>query len=57
MNGSRRQELTPERPEKGDAPEREIEDLAQAVQSVLTLRRWEARDGPFDGFGSPPGKF
>ncbi len=27
------------------------------VRSVLEFRRWEDREGPFRGFGSPPGKF
>ena len=43
MNRSHRKELTPERPESCDEPEREIEDILQEVQSVLKLGRWEVR--------------
>ena len=61
MNRSRRKELTPERPESCDElerkPEREIEDILQEVQSVLKLGRWEVRENPFRGFGSPAGRF
>ncbi len=57
MNRSRRKELTPERPESCDEPEREIEDILQEVQSVLRFGRWEPRDEPFRGFGSPAGRF
>ncbi len=32
----------------------EVED---EVSKVLHTRRWESQDGPFRGFGSPPGKF
>ena len=57
MNRFRQEELTTERPESGDAPEREIEDLSHEVQSILKNSRWEAREEPFRGFGSPAGKF
>ena len=57
MNRSHRKELTPERPESCDEPEREIEDILQEVQSVLKLGRWEVRENPFRGFGSPAGRF
>ena len=57
MKWFRRKEPTPEGPDRGDEPKRDIEDISQEVQSVLTLRRWEKRDEPFEGFGSQPGKF
>ncbi|KKM24372.1 hypothetical protein LCGC14_1605810 [marine sediment metagenome] len=57
MNRFRQEELTTERPESGDEPEREIEDIIQEVQSILKLDRWGTRDEPFRGFGSLPGKF
>ena len=43
-----------------DEPEREIEDVSNEVyevQSILRNSRWEAREEPFRGFGSPAGKF
>lgn len=27
------------------------------VSTVLQSKRWEQQEGPFRGFGSPPGKF
>ncbi len=57
MNRSRQEELTTERPEGGDEPERESEDIIQEVQSILKLGRWVTRDEPFRGFGSLPGQF
>ena len=30
--------------------------LAEATK-ILTTRRWQVREEPFRGFGSPPGKF
>lgn len=35
----------------------EPEDSHGEVARVLWSKRWEVRDGPFQGFGSPPGKF
>lgn len=57
MNSSRQEELTTERPESGDEPEREIENIIREVQSVLKPGRRQTRDEPFRGFGSPAGKF
>ncbi len=57
MDSSRQEELTTERPESGDEPEREIEIIIREVQSVLKLGRGRTRDEPFRGFGSPAGKF
>ena len=37
--------------------ERKPEDILKEAQSVLKNRRWDAREGPFRGFGSPPGRF
>ncbi len=44
-------------PEHAEEPERDLEDIIREVQAVLRVRRWEARDEPFRGFGSRPGKF
>ncbi len=57
MNGSRQEELTTERPESGDEPGRETENIIQEVQSVLKHGRWEVRGESFRGFGSPAGRF
>ncbi len=57
MDSSRQEELTTERPESGDEPEREIEIIIREVQSVLKPGRRQTRDEPFQGFGSPAGKF
>jgi hypothetical protein len=27
------------------------------TSKVLQIKRWEAQDGPFRGFNSPPGRF
>ena len=35
----------------------ELEDFFWQVPKVLQGKRWEAREGPFRGFNSPPGKF
>jgi hypothetical protein len=32
-------------------------DAAEEIEELLGRRRWEQREGPFRGFGSPPGKF
>ncbi len=57
MKWFRRNEPTPEGPDRGDELKRDIEDISEEVQSVLTLRRWDTSDEPFEGFGSQPGKF
>ena len=57
MNRSRQDQLTADRPESGDEPERESEDIIQEVQSILKLGRWVTRNEPFRGFGSLPGQF
>ena len=57
MNRSCQEELRTERPESGDEPERESEDIIQEVQSILKLGRWVTRDEPYRGFGSLPGQF
>jgi hypothetical protein len=35
----------------------ESSDVYCDVSTVLRLRRWEQREGPFRGFDSPEGKF
>ncbi len=35
----------------------ESSDVSCDVSSILRTRRWEQREGPFQGFGSPEGKF
>ena len=57
MKWFRRKKPTPEGPDRGDELKRDIEDISGEVQSVLTLRRWDTSDKPFEGFGSQPGKF
>lgn len=39
------------------AREENTSPYAQQVRTVLNFQRWESRDAPFAGFGSPPGKF
>ncbi len=58
---------TDEAPPAGDEPvtfeeaEPESDDEAfepcEEIDGLLRRRRWEQREGPFRGFGSPPGKF
>ena len=38
-----------------DREEREVEPAD--AKRVLEQKRWQAKDGPFRGFGSPPGRF
>lgn len=38
-------------------PKLEEFDIAYEVARLLENRRWEKREGPFQGFDSPPGKF
>ena len=38
-----------------DREERKVEPAD--VKRVLEQKRWQAKDGPFRGFGSPPGRF
>jgi len=43
-----------------DLPEQtgwESIDINCEVATVLRSKRWERRQGPFQGFDSPPGKF
>jgi len=35
----------------------EAEEMSRKIAAVLNGRRWETPEGPFQGFGSPPGKF
>ncbi len=32
-------------------------DIKMEVAKVLKVKRWQGKEGPFKGFGSPPGKF
>ena len=32
-------------------------DLSPEMSKLLEGRRWEVQEGPFRGFGSPPGRF
>ena len=57
MKWIRRKEPTLEGQDRGDELKRDIEDISEEVQSVLTLRRLDTSDKPFEGFGSQPGKF
>lgn len=31
--------------------------ISQEMSKLLEGRRWEVHEGPFRGFGSPPGRF
>lgn len=53
----RRREPAPEDPKDCDEPEGEFERKSKELESVLRRSRWEARDEPFWGFGSQPGRF
>ncbi len=35
----------------------ELEGLLRDLSKALRVKRWESKEGPFQGFGSPPGKF
>ena len=39
---------------KGDS---EIDEILGQVSKALEQKRWQPREEPFRGFGSPPGKF
>ena len=36
---------------------RESANIPYEMARVLQGKRWQTQDGPFQGFGSPPGKF
>lgn len=46
-----------DREKRADPEDLERPDIAEVVAKVLRVKRWESREGPFQGFGSPPGKF
>lgn len=53
---------TPATPDAGEDQARPDEDAAAAdltieIEKILKNRRWQKRDDPFKGFGSPPGRF
>ncbi len=35
----------------------ETRDISREMSRLLENRRWETHEGPFRGFGSPPGRF
>jgi len=35
----------------------EARDISREMSRLLENRRWETHEGPFRGFGSPPGRF
>jgi hypothetical protein len=35
----------------------ERKDVSPEMSKLLNARRWETREEPFRGFGSPPGRF
>jgi hypothetical protein len=43
--------------EAGEVTSWEATEDHTAVSTVLQSKRWEKQEGPFRGFGSPPGKF
>jgi hypothetical protein len=40
-----------------DDDDLEQEDVVSEVEKILRVKRWEKRNKPFRGFGSPPGRF
>ena len=40
-----------------DDDELEQEDIVSEVEKILRVKRWDKRNKPFRGFGSPPGRF
>jgi hypothetical protein len=40
-----------------DDDDLEQEDIVSEVENILRVKRWEKRNKPFRGFGSPPGRF
>ena len=65
VRDSDRKEVAQELAEPETAPETELapapgpdlDEVFDEVANILTTRRWEVREEPFRGFGSPPGKF
>ena len=49
-----RQQASTDLPEQTDG---ESIDINCEVATILRSKRWERRQGPFQGFDSPPGKF
>ena len=43
--------------ELASAPGPDLDEVFDEVGKILATRRWEVREEPFRGFGSPPGKF
>jgi hypothetical protein len=35
----------------------EMLDVSREMSRLLESRRWDVQEGPFRGFGSPPGRF
>ena len=35
----------------------ETVDVSREMSRLLESRRWDLQEGPFRGFGSPPGRF
>lgn len=52
-----RDEQVEEETEGADQESAELDDVLADVDKVLRVKRWEPREGPFRGFGSPHGKF
>ncbi len=46
-------------PQPQPAPDDDLEqeDVVSEVENILRIKRWEKRNKPFRGFGSPPGRF
>jgi hypothetical protein len=57
VNIIHRKDPSADRSGDGEEPEAKREDAVREVQAVLQNRRSEARDEPFTGFGSHPGRF
>jgi hypothetical protein len=47
----------PDTAEDRDQPQPEPEHILREVRAVRRIRRWDVRDEPFEGFGSPSGRF
>jgi hypothetical protein len=40
-----------------DCPAESGDDTSREMSKLLADRRWEPKEGPFQGFQSPPGRF
>jgi hypothetical protein len=43
--------------DRADDTLHETPEMSAEMSKLLERRRWDIQDGPFRGFGSPPGRF